>query len=262
MTKVYPLFSSSSGNSTFSGTTQSGILSEAGVTCKRLAYALRKNGIDDSAVKAIFVTHEHSDHIQGLKVFTAHHKVPVIASEPTLEYLIKNDKISPDCRLIAMSDREVVGCGFSVAGFSTPHDAFGSMGYRIKTPEGKTLCICTDLGYVTEEIHTNLTGADLVLLESNYDENMLKNGPYSYPLKQRIASRMGHLSNVASAHEVRRLLESGTSQIVLGHLSRENNTPQIAKNTLLRELGDDFELGVDYGLTVAPVETEGLCVEV
>lgn len=260
MARVYPLFSSSSGNSSFIGTREGGILIDAGVSCKRLVNALRQNDLDETSVKAIFVTHDHSDHIAGLKVFTNHRPVPIIASEATLEFLIKHDHISPACRTIEMRDREVVGCGFRVTGFSTPHDAFGSLGYKIYTPDGKVMCICTDLGYVTEEIDKELTGSDLVLLESNYDEHMLKSGPYPYQVKQRIASRQGHLSNTDSARQVKKLLQSGTKTIILGHLSQENNTPVIAQNTLLRELGDEFVRDRDYILHIAPVETQGLAV--
>ncbi len=262
MARIYPLFSSSSGNATFIGSREGGILIDAGVSCKRLVNALRLNGLDETSVRAIFVTHEHSDHIGGLKVFTSHRPVPVIASGATLEYLVHSDKVSPACKLIEMADREVIGCGFSVTGFKTPHDAFGSLGYKIRTPDGKVICICTDLGYVTEEIHKQLVGSDLVLLESNYDENMLKNGPYPFSLKQRIASKNGHLSNSDSAREVRSLLDSSTEHIILGHLSQENNTPQVAKNALIRELGEDYAVGIDFDLTVAPVETQGLWVEV
>lgn len=261
MTRVYPLFSSSSANAHFIGSPSGGILIDAGASCKRLVNALHLNGLDENSVRAIFITHEHSDHIAGLKVFTNRRPVPIIASGATLEFLTRGGHISPLCKTIEMSNREVVGCGFTVTGFKTPHDAYGSLGYKIKTPEGKQMCLCTDLGYITEEVHSALVGSELVLLESNYDEYMLKTGKYPAQLKQRIASRKGHLSNTDSAKEVRSLLESGTSHIILGHLSRENNTPQIAKNALLRELGDDYVLGEDYTLCIAPVETNGLEVE-
>ena len=111
-----------------------------------------------------------------------------------------------------------------------------------------------------DEIDKELCGSDLVLLESNYDESMLRNGGYPHALKQRIASKTGHLSNKDSSREVRALIESGTQRIILGHLSRENNTPIVAENTLLRELGSDFVRNRDYMLTVAPIETKGLGV--
>ncbi len=261
MAKIYPLFSSSSGNSHFVGTSEAGILIDAGVSCKKITQALCQNDISPCAVKAVFITHDHSDHISGLKIFTKSRPVPVISTEKTLQYLIDNDCVDPRCRLIAAGEKEITGFGFAVKAFKTPHDAVDSVGYKIHTPDGKTVCLCTDLGCVTEEIDKNLLGSDLVLLESNYDEHMLKSGPYPFPLKQRILSPRGHLSNVESSKEVRKLIESGTKNIILGHLSRENNTPTVAVNTLMRELGDDFVRDRDYILHVAPVETNGLAVE-
>lgn len=262
MAKIYPLFSSSSGNAHYIGDEHAGILIDAGVSCKRLTQGLLQNDITTQAVKAIFITHNHVDHISGLKIFTKAHPVPVIATEQTLEYLIDHNHIDAKCRLIAISDHDITGFGFSVKAFSTPHDAVGSVGFRVKTPDDKIVSVCTDLGYVTRNIEDNLSGADLVLLESNYDEHMLKVGPYPYSLKQRILSPNGHLSNADSSREVRKLIESGTSKIILGHLSRENNTPIVAENTLMRELGSDFKRGDDYLLHIAPVETKGLAVAI
>lgn len=259
MARIYPLFSSSSGNSSFIGTPSGGILVDAGVSCKRLVYALRQNDIPPEAVKAVFITHDHSDHISGLRVFTKSFPVPVYAAPKTVEYLADNEHIDPKSQPIAISD-SADAAGFFVTTFHTPHDAVESVGYKIHTPDGKILCICTDLGRVTEDIDNQLLGSDLVLLESNYDESMLRNGPYPPQLKRRIASDNGHLSNAASAREVRRLIESGTRRIILGHLSQHNNTPRVAQNTLLRELGGDFAENRDYLLTIAPVETSGLGV--
>lgn len=259
MSRIYPLFSSSSGNSSFIGTPDGGILIDAGVSCKKLVGALIQNDIPPEAVKAIFVTHDHSDHIAGLRVFTKAHKVPVYASPKTLDWLIKKDHISSSGECMEVGG-EVNVWGFSVKSFKTPHDAVESVGYRVTAPDGKVMCLCTDLGHITDEIESGLLGCDLVLLESNYDERMLRTGPYPFPLKQRIASKDGHLSNVASSKEVRKLIENGTTRIILGHLSRENNTPQIAENTLMRELGEDFKRGSDYLFYIAPIETAGMAV--
>lgn len=259
MSRIYPLFSSSSGNSCFVGSPSGGILIDAGVSCKKLIGALVQNEIPVEAVKAIFVTHDHSDHIAGLRVFTKAHKVPVYASPGTLGWLEQKGHILSESRSMEVGSEEEV-CGFCVKSFKTPHDAVESVGYRVLTPDGKAMCLCTDLGHITDEIDDCLMGCDLVFLESNYDERMLRTGPYPFTLKQRIASSDGHLSNAASSKEVRRLIENGTTRIILGHLSRENNTPQIAENTLMRELGEDFRREIDYLFYIAPIETPGMAV--
>lgn len=257
---MYPLFSSSSGNSSFVGTPTEGILIDAGVSCKRITDALLQNGISASAVKAVFITHDHCDHIAGLRVFTKNFNVPVYASTKTYEQLDRTGCIS-SCGGEAMEvgSEKVVG-GFSVKSFATPHDALQSVGYKISTPDGKTISICTDLGHVTQEVEDNLLGCDLVLLEANYDERMLRSGPYPFVLKQRIASADGHLSNVASAHEVRKIVESGTTRIILGHLSKNNNTPHIVENTMARELCDDYKPNKDFLMYIAPPESKGMVV--
>lgn len=259
MARIYPLFSSSSGNAHFIGTPSGGILIDAGVSCKRIVGALRQNDIPPESVRAVFITHDHSDHISGLRVFSGTYKLPIYSSRGTLQYLADNGHIPAGCEALETGFGAEID-GFFVSAFRTPHDAADSVGYKIHTPDGKVCCVCTDLGCVTDEIAAELRGSDLVLLESNYDESMLRNGKYPYILKQRIASKTGHLSNVDSSREVRSLIESGTQRIILGHLSRENNTPRIAENTLLRTLGNDFVRNRDYMLTIAPVETTGLGV--
>lgn len=257
MARIYPLFSSSSGNSHFIGTPDCGILIDAGVSCRRLVAALRLNGIHPEAVRAVFITHDHSDHIGGLKTFESCFGAPVYASRVTLEKLLEKELLPADCAY-GESDGGVETDGFYVTSYKTPHDTDGSVGYKIHTPDGKTCCVCTDLGHVTKEIHSELCGSDLVLIEANYDESMLRNGGYPYILKRRIASDFGHLSNSDSSREVRALIESGTRRIILGHLSRENNTPIVAESTLMRTLGGDFVRNRDYLLSIAPVETKGL----
>lgn len=257
MSLIYPLFSSSSGNSCFIGSSEAGILIDAGTSCRRLVSALKTCGIEPEAVKAVFITHDHSDHIGALKIFTKNYPVPVYGSKGTVTYL-ENAGIIADGPRNVVDEKGSEVAGFYVRAFHTPHDAMESVFYKINTPDGKTACVCTDLGYVPDEIDAELLGSDLVLLESNYDENMLKTGPYPYSLKVRIASELGHLSNTDSAREVRRLIQNGTTRIILGHLSRHNNTPSVAERTLLKTLGSEFVRNRDYILNIAPVETCGM----
>ncbi len=256
MARIYPLFSSSKGNAVFVGSPENGILIDAGVCCKKLTDGLEGNGISPKAVRAVFITHEHSDHIKGLAVFTKKYGVPVFAKRLTLGYLVEKMMICGSSKANEIGDAPVEAGGFQVTSFETSHDSLQSCGYRIETPDGKVCCICTDLGYVSDTVHENLVGSDLVLLESNYDKEMLRSGPYPFYLKQRIASSRGHLCNDDSAREISRLVKSGTAQVILGHLSQENNTPDIAGNTVINAM-PDLTYKKDYLLKVAPVETHG-----
>lgn len=158
-----------------------------------------------------------------------------------------------------MDGNEVCIGDYAVKGFATFHDTPASCGYQIKTPDGKQVCVCTDLVTVTNEVNMHLSGSDLVLLESNYDESMLKNGPYPYELKRRIASDHGHLSNSACGEQLKKLMTAGTYKFILGHLSQENNTPLQAENSAVGALGD-YERNSDYILHIAKPEGSGMAV--
>ncbi len=255
MARIYPLFSSSKGNSTFIGSHKGGILIDAGVSFKRLSQAFIKCDMTISAIKGIFITHSHSDHVSGLKMLTKKTGAPVFGQRETLEELIEKELISPDSEVYEL-DGPAVAADMEINCFDTPHDTVRSCGYRIKTADGRMCAVCTDLGHVTETVNENISGCGLVLLESNYDEKMLREGPYPDYLKKRIRSDHGHLSNVCSAEQAARLIQSGTTHIILGHLSQENNKPYIADKTVEKGLAG-FVRNKDYILEVAPVETSG-----
>ncbi len=255
MARVYPLFSSSKGNATFIGNSNSGILVDVGVSFKRLNEGLEICGLSADAVKAIFITHEHGDHISGLSVFTKHFNIPVYAKPLTLEYIINNNKIAKNAQIYSC-EGDICVQDMKITSFDTMHDTEQSCGYTIFTGDEKKISVCTDLGKITDVVERNILGSDFVLLESNYDENMLGNGCYPQYLKQRIASQLGHLSNSQSAFMVKKLIENGTTRVYIGHLSQENNTPSIAEGTALKALAQ-FKRNKDYILEVAPVCTSG-----
>jgi len=251
MSVFCPLFSGSSGNCEYIGFGGKGILIDAGVSAKRLTAALESNNIEPSAILGIFITHEHSDHIAGLRVFASKHKIPVFCSEGTLAALSSDQKLISSVEINAFSDRVTTG-GFVIERFATSHDCVGSSGYKVTAPDGRIASVCTDLGCITEDVKSALIGSHLVMLESNHDVSMLRNGPYPFSLKQRIASDCGHLSNSCCADFLPELIESGTTQIVLGHLSKENNRPKIAFDCATSFLKlKDYLPDRDYYLHVA-----------
>ena len=253
MARIYPLFSSSSGNCTYIGSRDAGILIDDGVSFTRLKKALELNGLSLSSVKAVFITHEHSDHIKGLDMLTKKTSIPIFAQEITIEYLLGKNILHGEYHVIGEGE-EV--CGYRVEPFATSHDTPQSCGYKITLPDGKTAAVCTDLGYVSDTVENALRGTDCVLLESNYDIEMLRNGSYPYYLKTRIFGNTGHLSNKDSGAFAAKLIGSGTTRIILGHLSQHNNTPDTAETTAVSCL-DNFKRNSDYILDIAPVETSG-----
>lgn len=255
LARIYPLFSSSKGNASFIGDKSGGVLIDSGVSFRRLMQALELCEIPPEAVMAVFITHSHSDHVKGLKMLTKRLSVPIWGRKETLDQLIHDELVSPGAQLNEMNGA-VHAAGMEITCFNTPHDTAGSCGYRVSTADGRSCAVCTDLGCVTDEVEQGITGCNLVLLEANYDEKMLRSGPYPHYLKQRISSDKGHLSNRCCGLQAARLIENGTTRIILGHLSQENNTPKTAEKAVLEALSE-YRRNSDYILNIAPVETTG-----
>ena len=255
MARLCPLFSGSSGNSIYVGSGGNGVLIDIGRSAKQIEKAIKRSEIDLNTIKAIFITHEHSDHIQGLKVFASRYGIDVYASKGTLEALKSKGLLSEKFRSRIIPDEGIYISDIFVKSFETSHDSKDSVGYTIVTGDGRTTTIATDIGFISEKVRDAVVGCDFLFIESNHDVNMLKNGPYPYYLKRRILSDIGHLSNEACAKELPVFAKKGTTRFMLGHLSGENNVPELAYQTALSSfMTEGLIEGIDFELSVAPKE--------
>lgn len=258
MARLCPLFSGSTGNSYYIGSRSAGLLIDAGRSARQLDNMLKLCQIDPLAVQGILVTHEHSDHVSGLRVFAKKYNLPVFASQGTLA------EITPTLEGVEVHliDSELQIADMTVQPFHTSHDSAEALGFRIRTDDGRAFALATDTGYLSEDVKEKLLGADMVVIESNHDPEMLRSGPYPYPLKQRILSDRGHLSNEACAAFLPELAKSGTKRFMLAHISKENNTPGTAREKSLSALvRAGLVKDIDFILDVARAEnTEGKTV--
>lgn len=256
MARFCPLFSGSSGNAYLIGGADGNILVDIGVSAKKIENALKNIGVSPESIHTIFITHEHTDHVSGLRVFASRYGSRVCATEGTMRALYKAGHLQKieNIRCISYGE-ESMAAGITVKCFKTPHDSVQSCGYRITTPDGRKIGIATDIGVITEEVAGGIYGCDMVVLESNHDVRMLQNSSYPYHLKVRILSEKGHLSNDSCARELVKLVKNGTTRIILGHLSRENNFPELAYTTSLSELSvNGMKEKTDFLLKVAGVQ--------
>ena len=238
--------SGSSGNCLLLSSGRSHILIDAGISKRRIEQSLALSGLSMREIGGVLITHEHSDHISGLKMLIKYYSVPVYAPRTVANRLRGClPEAEPYLHVIPVNEPFEIG-DLSVTAFHTPHDTDESVGYRIEG--GGVFALATDMGHVTEEVFDALSGADTVLIESNHDEEMLRYGPYPVYLKRRILSDSGHLSNACCADLARKLALGGTRQIILGHLSRENNSPAIAMSA-----ARESTAGLPVELYCAPV---------
>ena len=256
MAKAVSLFSGSKGNSYYIGTSSECVLIDAGRNCKQIELAMEANGLDIRKVSGIFITHEHSDHCNALKVLTKKYGIKIYGSAGTLEAMIKSDKINPDAQLEVIENNIAIG-NMLVERINTSHDAAESCCYRVITSDNKSALVATDMGVMLPKVREAAQKSNFVVLESNHDIDMLKNGIYPFILKRRILSDRGHLSNVACANELVELVKNGTLRLMLGHLSEENNTPAIALRTAVETLESaGMKYKSDFTLDIAPSEVK------
>ena len=243
MIQFEAISSGSSGNSILIRDDESCVLVDAGISCRRITEELKTYGIAPETLKGIFITHEHIDHVAGLPLTAVKYQIPVYMSEGTfyrLEHSSRDTEglLKPLYRPVRAG--ECISAGsFLVKAFSTFHDALEPLAYRFESGE-KSFAVFTDSGSFTDETVKMLSDLDGALLESNHDIRMLEVGPYPYELKRRILSRMGHLSNDACADLVERIWSPRLKVLLLGHVSENNNYPDIVRVTMenrLREMG-------------------------
>lgn len=250
MISVYSLFSGSKGNSTLVISEDTRILIDAGNNAKKIKEALHALDITPGNIDAIFLTHEHSDHISALPVFIKSTDAAVHITEPSLA----NSRIEENTPLFeALVVHESGGYtaeigNLAVTAVPVPHDSAACMAYVIRDDSGDSFAICTDMGYVTKKLAAEVVGVRQAIIEANHNEKMLIEGPYPEPLKRRILGRNGHLSNDTAALFASFLAENGTGKIMLGHISEVNNTPECAYETVHNKL---IKEGLSPKLTVA-----------
>lgn len=253
--ELIPLFSGSSGNSILVKAGDINLLFDCGHNCKKITEALKKVDVDPYTISAIFLTHSHGDHISGADVFMRKYHIPVYATRDTMrDFLCKCTKAhEPEMDRILEDDIvfETLSKNIRVRWCDTPHDTAGSVCYRVDYGDFSTM-IMTDLGHVTYDIREMAMGVNGILIEANYDEDMLIYGPYDYMLKKRVGGLYGHLSNVDCGNMMVDLIKSGTRKFILGHLSENNNEPGIALGTVVKILRENgFEMDRDYEIKVA-----------
>ena len=242
--------SGSSGNCALVRGERTALLIDAGISLRRIREALRGEGLTPDDLSGVLITHEHGDHIYALRTMSKYCSFPVYAPGTVARYLDGQlPQLGERLHRIDENGSFRIGC-MEVQAFPTPHDTDQSVGYRISEGE-RHLGFCTDTGCVTETMLESLSGCQTALIEANHDTDRLLNGPYPFYLKRRILSEHGHLSNADSASLACALAGRGTRTVVLGHLSRENNTPDLAGSAVRSALDENGYS--DVGLYVAPV---------
>jgi phosphoribosyl 1,2-cyclic phosphodiesterase len=239
---VSVLASGSRGNCTVVRSSSTGILVDAGISCREIFKRMKAIGDDPRSLSALVLTHEHSDHVYGLAVLARKLNIPFFMTAGTHQAWQKairdENGESPSLPKLELFS---AGRGFRVGDidimpFTIPHDAADPVGFAMRA-EGVKVALATDLGYVPASVRDHLRGCDVLVMESNHDLEMLRVGPYPWSVKQRVMSRVGHLSNDALAEFFASDYDGGATYVVLAHLSEQNNHPEIARRAAEQALG-------------------------
>lgn len=230
------LYSGSSGNCLFVESQSTKILIDAGESAKKISTALSSIDVNPESIDAILVTHEHSDHVRGLGTFSKKYNIPVYANSKTWDAMPdQSTKISEqNIKKFTIEENFEIG-DMKIHPFKIPHDAVNPCGFNI-FHDNEKISVATDIGHMNSNIAHKLEESRFLLLEANYDPEILKCSPYPYLLKQRIAGPNGHLPNVDAGNTISFLMKSGLSEVMLGHLSKENNFPELAYKTVVEAL--------------------------
>ena len=264
--RLCSIASGSSGNCIYVGSDTTHLLIDTGISKKRIEEGLEKLGIDGSMISGIFITHEHVDHIQGLGVFSRKYEVPIYATPGTIRGIQASKGLGQMPEGLyreVVTDAWIEVGGLRIRPFAISHDANEPTGYRIESDD-KAVAVATDLGVYDDYIIQNLESLHALVLESNHDVHMVEVGPYPYPLKQRVLGTHGHLSNELSGRLLCKILHDDLKCVLLGHLSKDNNYPALAYETVKLEitLGDTPYHGNDIPIMVADRECMSEIIEV
>lgn len=247
------LYSGSSGNSLYVGTEKTRVLIDSGLSGKKIQEGLKIAGVNPSEINGIVITHEHDDHIKSAGILSRRFNIPLYANTKTWEAMIGTLGAIEKSNIRVFDGYKPFEIGdITVIPYEIPHDAACPCGYSFINGN-KKVSVATDIGYASQTVKDNIKDSDFILLESNHDVEMVKVGPYPYPLKLRILSEEGHLSNEACGNMIVEILNSRMKKVMLGHLSQTNNYPELAMRTVLSVLemngikdGRDIDIDIAY----------------
>lgn len=254
--KISILGSGSGGNSTYVESEKGKILIDAGFSCKKIEERLNLIGRELKDINGILITHEHIDHIQGAGIISRKYNIPIyITPESFKAGENKLGKIAPENLKLIENNKFIINDSLLIKPFDVMHDAQRTVGYRIESQNGKIVAVSTDIGYVNNIVRENFKEADIMIIESNYDYNMLMNCNYPWDLKARVKSRNGHLSNNEAAKFIKEMYNNKLKKVYLAHISKDSNNPDIVRDTIAQELRMN-KIKLEYELARQDMATE------